>query len=333
MAKPTLVCSPQWEFIGAKLASHWVPHFTHQYLQPNRVYRPDQHVMCFDYQDADTATVQAYQDQGFKIIINHLWDSYICEETNIVDNVLTLHSKNWMWINENFIYNQRGYRSQIAQSDPTKFFLLLMNMVRSHREQLFEQVQPFLPHSLYSYVKRGHYIADDAPMSTAEDTGGFANQWLTDDRYSNPAWYSTTNFSLVVETTLGIIRDPALCPPPGQRLFISEKSFKPFAFQHPFVTYGTPYTLQFLQDSGFETFGHVIDESYDSIYDDQLRLQAIQAELERLYTEFTAGRPLFQDPTSQAKLQHNFERFYDTARVKQMWLNEVVEPVQQFINS
>ena len=332
MASPTLVCSPNWEFIGAKLASHWVPHFTHQYRQANAEYRPDQHVLCFDYQDVDDEALQTYRDQGFRIVINHLWDSYICEETNIVDNVLTLHSKNWMWINENIMYNQRGYRSLARDRSPDKFFLLLMNMVRQHREDLFEQVTPFLPHSLYSYVKRGHFIADDAPMRTAEDPG-FADRWLTDDRHCNPAWYSSTNFSLVVETTLGIVRDSALCPPPGQRLFISEKSFKPFAFRHPFVTYGTPYTLKFLQDSGFETFGHVIDESYDTIYDDQLRLAAVRSELDRLYTEFLAGRPMFQDPTSLAKLQHNFERFYDNAQVKQMWLNEVVEPVRQFINS
>jgi hypothetical protein len=74
---------------------------------------------------------------------------------------------------------------------------------------------------------------------------------ITDDRYYNPTWYTDTNFSLVVETTLGICRPQELCPPPGQRLFISEKTFNPFAFRHPFITYGTPYTLRFLQEFGW----------------------------------------------------------------------------------
>lgn len=330
MANKILLCDRNWEFLGSKLASHWVPHFQHEFVKPNATYDPAQYVICFDYRDVDADTIKHWTDLGFQIIINHLWDSYICENTTVVDNIMTLRSRNWMWINENFIYSDQDLQYNTTPTDPGKFFLLLMNMVRDHRDALFNVATPYLSDSLYSYVQRGHYIAGDAPMRDANESP-WADKGVSNDRHYNPDWYTNTNFSLVVETTLGICRDESLCPPPGQRLFISEKSFKPFAFRHPFMTYGTPYTLKFFQDSGFETFGHVIDESYDNIYNDQKRLRAIAAELDRLHMEFKAGCPLFQDAESQQKIQHNFEKFYDAKTVEQLWLNEIVEPVKNFI--
>ena len=88
MANQVLLCDRNWEFLGNKLASHWVPHFTHEFIKPDQTYDPARHVVCFDYRDVDEATLTLWKDRGFRIIINHLWDSYICEETTIVDNVI-----------------------------------------------------------------------------------------------------------------------------------------------------------------------------------------------------------------------------------------------------
>lgn len=333
MANRILLCDSNWEFLGAKLASRWVPHFKHEFVQPGKTYDPERYVICFDYRDVEADTLQAWKDQGFKIIINHLWDSYICEETDVTDNVLTLRSRNWMWINEHFIYSDAGLHDRTAAVvNPSKFFLMMLNMIRDHRDNLFATAGPYLADSLYSYVQRGHFLPDDAPLRDANESP-WSTKGISNDRHYNPAWYTDTNFSLIAETTLGICRDQALCPPPGQRLFISEKTFKPFAFRHPFMTYGTPYTLQFLREFGFETFEHVIDESYDSIYDDQKRLTAIGAELARLHAEFKQGRVLFQDAVSQQKIQHNFDKFYDSATVEQLWITDVVDPVKNFINA
>lgn len=333
MANKILLCDSNWEFLGPKLADRWVPHFTHEFVQPSKTYDPDRYVICFDYRDVDDATLQDWKDKGFRIIVNHLWDSYICEQTTIEDGVMTLRSKNWMWINEHFIYSDRQLQSTTdTPSTPGKFFLLMMNMIRDHREELFLAATPYLADSLYSYVQRGHYLQGDAPMRTV-DQPNLADLGITDDRHYNPTWYTDTNFSLVVETTLGICRDQALCPPPGQRLFISEKTFKPFAFRHPFITYGTPYTLRFLKEFGFETFEHVIDESYDGIYHDQKRLAAITVELERLHAEFKKGHVLFQDKISKEKIQHNHDKFYDAATVEQLWITDIVDPVKHFIQA
>lgn len=64
--------------------------------------------------------------------------------------------------------------------------------------------------------------------------------------------------------------------------FFSEKTWKPMGYKMPFIIMGTPYNLQSLREYGFKTFDPWIDETYDTIEDDYLRLDAITKELQRL---------------------------------------------------
>ena len=313
-------------FVGLGLNYRLGQHFSLECVQPGRTYDPTHHIMCFHHLSVDDILLQSYKDQGFKIIINYLDDSYICEPVTVVDNVLALRSKHWWWIAEHFLYTDRNYQSMTTPSHPDKFFLLLMNLIRGHRDSLLGRCSDFLPNSLWSYVQKGHGIQDDVPLSTNK-------VGISDDRYYNPEWYASTMFSLVAETTLGVARPVELCPPLGQRLFVTEKTFKPMAFKHAFVVYGTPYTLKHLRELGFETFAHAVDESYDTILDDNMRLDAIVTELKRLHEEFQSGQILFQDSVSQQKIQHNFEKFYDKQIIEQLWLTDIVEPIRKFIES
>ena len=67
--------------------------------------------------------------------------------------------------------------------------------------------------------------------------------------------YENTYFSLISETYFF----------DNQTMFFTEKTFKPIAFQHPFMVFGMKGTLQFLKYLGFETYDHIFDESYDSL--------------------------------------------------------------------
>jgi hypothetical protein len=58
--------------------------------------------------------------------------------------------------------------------------------------------------------------------------------------------------------------------------FVTEKTYKCIKFGQPFVIIGTPNSLQCLRDDGYRTFDHVIDNSYDSITDNQQRWQAVK---------------------------------------------------------
>jgi hypothetical protein len=62
----------------------------------------------------------------------------------------------------------------------------------------------------------------------------------------------------------------------------SEKIFQPILYFQPFVFVGFKGGLKLLKDLGFKTFDNVIDESYDSIENDEDRLEAAYNEIKKL---------------------------------------------------
>lgn len=59
------------------------------------------------------------------------------------------------------------------------------------------------------------------------------------------------------------------------RIHLTEKILRPIACGKPFLLVSTPGSLDFLRSRGFETFGGLLDESYDTIIDPTQRLRAI----------------------------------------------------------
>jgi hypothetical protein len=187
-------------------------------------------------------------------------------------------------------------------------------MKRDTRDWLFDQVSPYLDDSLYSYRGQGIAIANDDPN---------ADESTVAQTYSNTAWYNATNFSLVAETL----------PWTGQeRVFVSEKTFKPIELSHPFIIYGNQGTMAYLHGLGFETFDHIVDESYDLEPNLQSRLKSMNSVLGLLYQEFKQGKILFGDAESQRRIQHNYNRFHDGQAVNKLWQTQVVDVIQEFIH-
>lgn len=90
----------------------------------------------------------------------------------------------------------------------------------------------------------------------------FDNRW--GDVYIRAEPYIDTYFSLVSET---------VCDYPYS--LRSEKIYKPIAMGHPFVAVANCGFYRDLHHAGFQTFGHLIDESFDSIDNNQDRLNRI----------------------------------------------------------
>ena len=65
-------------------------------------------------------------------------------------------------------------------------------------------------------------------------------------------------------------------------IFITEKTYRPIALKHPFILLAYPHTLKFLRQRGFKTFHPYIDETYDTIEDNQQRLNSIVDEIQRI---------------------------------------------------
>lgn len=63
--------------------------------------------------------------------------------------------------------------------------------------------------------------------------------------------------------------------------FLSEKTFKSIACNHPFIIYGNKYSLQYLRDMGYKTFAPHINEHYDKLNTWE-RLDAIITTLQQI---------------------------------------------------
>ena len=85
-------------------------------------------------------------------------------------------------------------------------------------------------------------------------------------------YYTSSYFSVVSETYF-FNSNPT---------FITEKTYKPIAYKHPFIIVGTHNILKHLHSKGYKTFDGIIDESYDNIVDETERLLAIVKEIKRL---------------------------------------------------
>ena len=89
----------------------------------------------------------------------------------------------------------------------------------------------------------------------------------------------------------------------GRRLHLTEKIFKPICLRMPFIVVGTCHSLEYLRSYGFKTFATLWDESYDTIEDDHLRIEAIARVLQDLDRLSTLERQRLYRASSQGTIE------------------------------
>jgi hypothetical protein len=247
----------------------WRKYFDVQAIEPGRSYDPRSTLIFANFPTAGK-WIEPWQAQGFRTVVDHTWDTWMQDSWHTTDDVLVLRNLNWSWYNESLWYKYLGYDQYKRNDCAIKSFLLLMNLSKPHRSRLYKQLNPLLGHSISSYVGAGHRLDNDC--SSAD------SNW---QRYMNPDWYDHTKFSLVVESV------------EHGAPWVTEKTFKPLAYQHPFVAYGTAGILSHVRELGFETFGHVVDESYDSEKSHLVRFKKVCSIVNDLTEQFVRGEKLF----------------------------------------
>ena len=293
---------------AAWLEPWWAEHFDIVRWDPELTYNKKDTVIYADYRNP--SWTEPFQQQGFRVIIDHLFDSYVDELTTQDQNTLTLRARDWIWIEESQWFQHLGYNRRPAEPQRQHLFLLLMNLKKPWRDHLYTATMPWHNASLVSYRGRDKTISGD--IDPAEGT------W---QRYFNPEWYDSTAFSVASESTI------------TERLWVSEKTFKPMAHGHAFVVWGSPGLLNYTHSLGFESWGHCIDQSYDSIVDAGQRLIAIHNVLSQLANQFNAGQDLFADARSREIIQHNFNHFYRADIIKNLFVQQIIQPVQEFVHA
>jgi hypothetical protein len=114
-----------------------------------------------------------------------------------------------------------------------------------------------------------------------------------------------------------------------KKLHLTEKIFKPIVVHRPFILVGAPGNLKYFKNYGFKTFDRWIDESYDEIEDNDLRLKKIVTEIEKLCR-------LSQDELEQMHsemheiLNYNYNHFY--GKFKEIIIDEMLINFQKCIH-
>ena len=244
----------------------------------------------------DTNWTIPWRDCGFKVVIDNLWEE---TQKNLPNDVYIIKANRWFFrANESLWYTALGYNQYQRNPVITKTFLMLMNVRRDHRDQIWQQID--LTNSIHSYHGRGIKL-----NYTDKDTA--AADW---QRAFNPDWYNITNFSMVVESTV--------IP---EQLWHSEKTWKPIAFYHPFILWGPPGYIQDLREQGFASFDHIIDESYDKELDHAKRLAMIIDQVNRLKTI------RLTDAETVKRTMHNHNLFFNTEWSKSQFYKNLFCPI------
>lgn len=201
------------------------------------------------------------------------------------------------------------YTKEYQVGPKEKTFLCLNNTIRQSRIDLFECMLQYdlVKDSYYSFIgnSRGTLGIDEL-IDKLRLSGKYPNivnnknilpLLLTDELpnkelctpdllVEDTKYYENSYFSVVTET---VFYAAFRSPPPniGQLetvngLLISEKTYKSIAMKHPFILLTRPHTLKLLRERGYKTFSPFIDESYDEIENDVLRLQTVANEIHRL---------------------------------------------------
>jgi hypothetical protein len=289
---------------------------------PTQTYNKQDTVILAMYWAAkqpETAWWYSFQQQGFKIIVDHLYDSDVDCLSRVLDaNTLELRCTNWSWYNSALHYERFGYHKYQPQKNITQAFLMLLNKVRPHKDRAAQDLTPVLDQALWSYVDRGKVI------ESVTDSSDSVIWYL----YMNPAWYNSTAFSVVVESWMR--SDPWFAGAgfPSYRTEVSEKIFKPLAFYHPFICYGSEGTCRYLRREGFETFDNLWSEHYDTIASDAQRFEAVTPTVIQAVRDHGSGQ---FDLLTQQKLAHNHAHFFNIDLVRQRIKAEVIDVMQEFV--
>ena len=119
----------------------------------------------------------------------------------------------------------------------------------------------------------------------------------------------------------------------GSTPFITEKTYKPIAYYHPFMVLGGASTLAHLRNLGFMTFDHLWDESYDLVEPWQARLKIIHNNLIKFKSDIWPSwqRNQSMDPETIRRVQHNHDLFFNFDVIKKNYRNEIIIPILEYV--
>lgn len=144
------------------------------------------------------------------------------------------------------------------------------------------------------------------------------NDVYSNTMYTSYEHYATTIFSVITESTHDKLS-----------LNLTEKSFKSIANCHPFLIVGDHRVNQKLKEFGFELYDDLIDYSFDSVYDNNERLDKCLIEIKRIYS-LGADYILEWYKNNIDKIEYNKKQFmsYGKSHAPNKITNEIIKEMK-----
>ena len=246
---------------------------------------------------ADDSWTQDMKNHGYKIVVDNLW-----ERATGRSDYYWLENPKWWWWNESLWWRALGFNSYRPRKKNQYLALMTLRRFDPARVLIIDRLTDLLPNMLYSCA----WLDKTLPNDTCDSQQG--------TRHMHPDWYDQTWCSVVVEASVSDSQPP----------FVTEKSYKPLAYHHPFVSASSPGTLHRLRSQGFETFDNLFDESYDIVTDFTRRLEIIVSNLESIKISD------HYDTETRAKIQHNHQKFFCESTCRAGITQEIIQPLLEY---
>jgi hypothetical protein len=296
--KPTIV-SRSNEHIHCRHVDVWpvfAPWFDWEPWSESKTYDPESTVFVCEWWRRDS-WINEMRDRGYRTAIDTLWEPHIPAQDHY-----EIKDHQWFWLQTGLWFQSRGYHRYVPQKDIEYPVLMMMRYRKDFRERFVELAGSRIDSWLYSRDARG------LPGDTDEDQD---NDFIV---HINEYWYNSTFMSMILESTC----DGAP--------FLTEKTFKAIAFQHPFMILGAPGSLETLRSWGFESFSNLFDESYDYEQDLDTRIEILLKNIDNISSTV-------YDSETQVKLSANRDRLFDTALIKEKIKSQIIFPLLEYVNA
>jgi hypothetical protein len=201
--------------------------------------------------------------------------------------------------------SRAAFASQLRQSiDPAN---IRMSFGSHHHSVELREFQPLFPNDVLPILLDGIIPGDNREKIYDVEN----------------LWYQSL-FNIVVESSTQT--DPDV----WTSIFITEKTFKAFAMCQIPVWFAVPGLVQQVRALGFDLFDDIIDHSYDSIQDQNLRIQAVidfVSALDQLYSVDNCQNMRF---ALWDRLQANYNLL---STLRQADAAELRDTINKFINN
>jgi hypothetical protein len=182
-------------------------------------------------------------------------------------------------------YNTNQLIKKHCNIPKTYKFLCLNRRLDLHRVKLISE--------LYDYIKNESLISFDKFLITDEVPSFLNKDFNLNEKFEklpnkvvadridiqNTNGYEHESHHLFKDAYVNIVTETSFYI---ENDFISEKIWKPLYHFQPIIVVGRPYLLKYLKEIGFKTFDWLIDETYDTIEDNNLRMEMIINEVKKL---------------------------------------------------